>query len=112
MAIFIASLMICIVFLCFLSQIPSRAKLPPGPPGWPFLGNLLEAPTEATWITFQRWIKQYGNLVTANFAGTYVIVIGDHETAKELLDERGNVYSSRPRMVGRAAPFKLQSGEV
>ena len=29
-----------------------------------------------------------------------MIIVGDYETAKDLLDKRRNVYSSRPRLVG------------
>jgi len=76
-----------------------RSRLPPGPHGLPFIGNLLQAPTEAIWTTYERWIEQYGPLVYANFGGTDVLLIGDYEVAKELLDKKANIYSDRPRMV-------------
>lgn len=76
-----------------------NAKLPPGPPRLPIIGNLHQAPAEAPWITFEKWIREYGPLVSVDFGGTTVILIGDFETARDLLDKRANIYSSRPRMV-------------
>jgi hypothetical protein len=76
-----------------------RAKLPPGPPGLPLIGNLHQAPEGAPWLTFTKWVIQYGNLVSVNLGAT-IIIVGDYETAKDLLDKRRNVYSSRPRLVG------------
>ena len=77
-----------------------RSKLPPGPSRLPIIGNLHQAPKEAVWVTYQKWVEQYGPLVYLNFGGTNVLLIGDHEVAKDLLDKKANIYSSRPRMVG------------
>jgi hypothetical protein len=75
------------------------AKLPPGPPRLPIIGNLHQAPREAIWLTFQKWVDQYGPLVSVDFGGTSLIIIGDYETARNLLDKRANIYSSRPQSV-------------
>jgi hypothetical protein len=80
-----------------------RGKLPPGPPRLPLIGNLHQAPTNALWLTFQNWVKQYGPLVGLDFGGTIVIIVGDYETARDLLDKRASIYSSRPRMVTQEA---------
>lgn len=77
-----------------------NSRLPPGPPRLPIIGNLHQAPKEAAWVTYQKWVEQYGPLVYLNLGGTNVLLIGDHEVAKDLLDKKANIYSSRPRMVG------------
>ena len=37
-------------------------KLPPGPRGYPILGNLLEM-TAGQWLQFSKWQKKYGQFV-------------------------------------------------
>jgi hypothetical protein len=75
------------------------AILPPGPRRLPFLGNLLQAPSGAVWVHFQRWVDQFGPLVSLDFGGTIVILVGSFEIGRDLLDKRANIYSSRPRSV-------------
>lgn len=99
----ITSVVLAALLMWFCKQ--KNPRLPPGPPRLPLIGNLHQAPTEAVWVTYQKWIDQYGPLVHLNLGGTSVILIGDHEIAKELLDKKANTYSSRPRMVSCTAGF-------
>lgn len=81
------------------SRKRAHPNLLPGSPRLPLISNLHQAPKEAVRIQYQKWSEQYGSLVYLKFGGTDVIFIGDHEVAKDLLEKRANVYSSRPRMV-------------
>jgi cytochrome P450 len=88
-----------LITLYHVTQKRRSAKLPPGPPPLPIIGNLHQAPTDTVWVTFEKWTRQYGPLVSVNFGGTTVILIADYDIARDLMDKRGSVYSSRPRMV-------------
>ncbi|QKX55411.1 uncharacterized protein TRUGW13939_02504 [Talaromyces rugulosus] len=88
-----------LVFLRVLYERIRDRSLPPGPPRLPLIGNLHQAPTDAPWLTYQKWIKQYGPIVSAQFGGNTVIFIGDATIARELLEKRGHIYSDRPRLV-------------
>jgi hypothetical protein len=36
------------------------AVLPPGPKGWPLIGNVLGIPSTFQWKTYRQWSIQYG----------------------------------------------------
>lgn len=43
---------------------PSDVLPPPGPPGLPLLGNILQVPNDAAaWVTYRGWSKQYSEYV-------------------------------------------------
>ena len=53
------------VFRCFILQSRSP-PLPPGPKGLPFVGNILDMPSEKEWLTFAKWGEIYGGFYVAN----------------------------------------------
>lgn len=73
--------------------------LPPGPPRLPIIGNLHQAPEKDPWRTYQQWTKEYGSVFSLQYGINTIIMLGNHQAARDLLDKRSNIYSSRPRSV-------------
>ena len=90
-------------------------RVPPGPPRYPLIGNLLNFPAQGWTEIFPKWHAKYGtyisrslnrlfiesplapgHLVYANLMGTPVFIIGDRQVAEELLNTRGAVSAGRP----------------
>ncbi|KAG6888602.1 hypothetical protein C0995_007031 [Termitomyces sp. Mi166 len=71
-------------------------KLPPGPPGVPLLGSLLDVPSKHLATYFRRLLHEYGGLVSLNLMGFRLILIGDIALAKDLLEKHAAKHSSRP----------------
>ncbi|KAL1861563.1 hypothetical protein Daus18300_008826 [Diaporthe australafricana] len=76
-----------------------RRKLPPGPPGIPVIGNLREMPKTHPWRTHTHLHRKYGPIFSMVYGRNTVIYLGTYDIARELLEKRSNIYSSRPRMV-------------
>jgi hypothetical protein len=55
------------VSLCYhLYTRKSVLPLPPGPKGWPLIGNVLDMPKSHAWKTFAQWGDIYGKLHAAD----------------------------------------------
>ncbi|ORY71795.1 putative cytochrome P450 oxidoreductase [Pseudomassariella vexata] len=81
------------------------AKIPPGPKGWPLVGNALElASSNSTSIIriFHQWAQEYGPITQINIMGAKQVILSDEKIANELFVKRGNRYS------GRGAPHAVE----
>ena len=76
-----------------------RRRLPPGPRGLPLVGNLLEMPKSHPWLTHTELHKKHGPIFSMQFGLSTVIFLGTYEAARDLLEKRSSIYSSRPRSV-------------
>ncbi|KAJ7493604.1 cytochrome P450 [Mycena latifolia] len=75
-----------------------RAKLPPGPPGVFFFGNLFQL-SSRLWLTFSNWKALYGPVVYLDIAGQPIVVLNTSKAAADLLDRRAGIYSDRPQSI-------------
>jgi hypothetical protein len=59
-----------VFFICILLRElnkgnPNGLPLPPGPKGYPLIGNLFDMPVDKAWIVYDEWRKTYGkNFIT------------------------------------------------
>jgi len=73
--------------------------LPPGPKGYPLIGNINDLPHKHAWLTYAEWAKKYGDVMHVSVLGTSTVILNSAEAAFELLEKRSVNYSDRPRMV-------------
>lgn len=90
--------------------------LPPGPKGWPIIGNVLDMPATFEWITFHQWAKQFSkclwteksvkelilmlmqsesDVIYCNVFGINIVILDSMGAVNELLEKRSAIYSSR-----------------
>ncbi|KAJ7537215.1 hypothetical protein O6H91_12G103500 [Diphasiastrum complanatum] len=72
-----------------------RCKLPPGPVGLPFLGNILSL-SPPIYRCFANMAKTYGPIMTVWMGRVPNIVVSSAELAKEVLKTHDHVLASRP----------------
>lgn len=50
------------LFVAYLTT--RRSNNPPGPPGYPIVGNVLDVPMQNSWIGYHDLGRQYGKLIS------------------------------------------------
>ncbi|KAI0689449.1 cytochrome P450 [Cerioporus squamosus] len=98
----LAALCLCVLFSAYhVSATRRRKPFPPGPPPKPLVGNLRDIPNDGhEWEAYERLGRKYGSdVVYLSSLGTRLLVVNSFQAARELLDKRGALYSSRPRFV-------------
>ncbi|KAJ8583010.1 cytochrome P450 [Rhizopogon salebrosus TDB-379] len=74
----------------------NSAPFPPGPPGWPIIGNILDMPHVKPWLVFAEWGKKYGDISHIEVLGQHIFVLNSVNITMDMLDKKSSVYSDRP----------------
>ena len=45
---------------------PNGLPLPPGPKGYPLIGNIFDMPVDKPWVVYDEWRKTYGKAFIIN----------------------------------------------
>ncbi|KAL4267769.1 cytochrome P450 family protein [Pleurotus pulmonarius] len=75
------------------------APLPPGPKGWPILGNIDVLPSDQVWIKYAELGRQYGGIVYLEVMGSPIIILNDAKHAFNMLATKSRNYSDRPKFI-------------
>lgn len=54
------SLLALLAALLISRRSSSKGPLPPGPKGWPVIGNMLQLPKSRPWVKMEEWTREYG----------------------------------------------------
>ncbi|KZV75110.1 cytochrome P450 [Peniophora sp. CONT] len=79
----------------FFQPKSSDLPLPPGPPGFPLIGNALDIPQMHPYRTYEEWGRKYGPIMHVSALGLPLIIVNDMGIATELLEKRAALYSDR-----------------
>ncbi|QRV73456.1 cytochrome P450 family protein [Ceratobasidium sp. AG-Ba] len=75
-------------------------KLPPGPPSYPLLGQLLSAPTSLEQLKYKALADDLkSDIISLQFLGKTIVVLGSAQAAIDLFEKRSTIYSDRPQTI-------------
>nr|XP_006825012.1 PREDICTED: cytochrome P450 2D6-like [Saccoglossus kowalevskii] len=78
-----------------LFSLRKPSGFPPGPIGYPFIGNMIEVDNEPL-VTLAKYGKKYGDIFTIKIGGQPVIVLNTIDVIKEALVKKQNDFAGRP----------------
>ncbi|KAG8651064.1 cytochrome P450 77A3 [Manihot esculenta] len=87
-----------LIFLLSRKTKSKRLNLPPGPPGWPVVGNLFQVAFSGK--PFFQYVEdlrpKYGPIFTLKMGTRTLIILTDSKLVHEALIERGPLFATRP----------------
>uniref|UniRef100_A0A8C3J165 Cytochrome P450 1A n=1 Tax=Calidris pygmaea TaxID=425635 RepID=A0A8C3J165_9CHAR len=117
----LAAAVFCLVFLLIQSlqqHVPKGLKSPPGPRGYPILGNVLELRKDPH-LALTRLSQKYGDIMEIRIGTRPVLVLSGLETIRQALVKQGEDFMGRPDLYsfrhitdGQSLAFSPDSGEV
>ncbi|KAM3357112.1 5-OH-xanthotoxin synthase [Capsicum galapagoense] len=100
---FVALLIITILsnFLLPKAKRNRKNNLPPGPIGFPFIGNLHQYDSLTPHLYYWKLSKKYGKIFSLKLGSTTMIVISSANLAKEVTKIQDLAFCSRPSILGQ-----------
>ncbi|QRV73455.1 cytochrome P450 family protein [Ceratobasidium sp. AG-Ba] len=76
------------------------ARLPPGPPSYPLLGQLLSVPTSFEQLKYKALTDDLkSDIISLQFLRKTIVVLGSSQAAIDLFEKRSTIYSDRPQNI-------------
>ncbi|KAL0576956.1 hypothetical protein V5O48_005027 [Marasmius crinis-equi] len=96
--ILVAALALAAVSLRLLTRKRSP-PLPPAPPQTLIGGHYSVFPRQQAFVTHTKWAQTYGPIYHLRLFNKYFIFLNTGKAALDLLEQRSNIYSDRPKSV-------------
>ncbi|KAJ1435860.1 Cytochrome P450 [Sesbania bispinosa] len=94
----LAFLFSCLILLLTQKTKSKKLNLPPGPPGWPIVGNLFQVARSGK--PFFEYVNEmrgrYGSIFTLKMGKRTMIILTDSKLVHESMIQKGALYATRP----------------
>ncbi|GER48957.1 cytochrome P450 [Striga asiatica] len=82
---------------------PTEARVPPGPPGFPVIGNLhhLAAASDAPHLYLHHLSKKYGPIVRMGLGPKPMLVVSSAKLAEQVMKAQDLAFCGRPKSLGQ-----------
>ncbi|KZT28739.1 cytochrome P450 [Neolentinus lepideus HHB14362 ss-1] len=98
MAVSLVDILLAVVGCIILKRLVSRKPVPypPGPKGWPIIGNIFDMPSEYKWAAASEWADKWGEVTYLNLLGQHFVFLSSAKAVNTLFEARSAIYSDRP----------------
>ncbi|XP_029442696.1 steroid 17-alpha-hydroxylase/17,20 lyase-like, partial [Rhinatrema bivittatum] len=84
----------------FTTRKQSGSKYPTSLPSLPFIGSLLFMRNhKLPHVFFNSLQEKYGSLYSLKMGPHYMVIVNNHQHAKEVLLKKGKIFAGRPRTI-------------
>ncbi|KAM7516168.1 hypothetical protein LguiA_005751 [Lonicera macranthoides] len=87
-----------LLFLFLFSRFNRKLPYPPGPKGWPVIGNM-DMVSQLTHRGLAKLAKQYGGLFHLRIGFLHMVAVSSPEIARQVLQVQDNIFSNRPATI-------------
>ncbi|XP_057695853.1 cytochrome P450 2G1-like isoform X1 [Corythoichthys intestinalis] len=91
-------LLVLLLVLLWLLYNKKTGRLPPGPLGFPLLGNLPQLDKHVPFKSMLQLSERYGPVMTLHLGWQRTVVLVGHETVKEALVDNANDFTGRMQL--------------
>ncbi|XP_050415839.1 cytochrome P450 2D3 [Patella vulgata] len=98
----VTTILLTLVFLLVIGYVISmqeRSGIPPGPPYWPIVGNMLDMRGKRVGKRHKYYAElqeKYGDIFRIYFGNQLLVVLNDFESIEEAFVKQKDLFSSRP----------------
>lgn len=87
-----------ILLVDFMKRRKGGSSYPPGPPSWPFFGNMLQVDFHKLPTSFDKLSKKFGNVFSFQLGWVNLVVVNGYDAVKEALVAKSEDTADRPPM--------------
>ncbi|KAK6188515.1 hypothetical protein SNE40_004675 [Patella caerulea] len=95
----IVVILVLLMVIGYIISMQERPGIPPGPPYWPIVGNMLDMRGKLAGKRhkyYEELQEQYGDIFRIYFGDQLVIVLNDFESIEEAFVKQKDLFSTRP----------------
>lgn len=96
LALILCAIIVIAIFAFAYKRKKLADALPPGPPGWPLIGNIGLQFDKDVRQTLLKWHKQYGPMYTVWSGLNPEVYVTGYQLMHELFVKRGDEFVDRP----------------